>query len=61
MATKKKLTIQEIDWENHLKRLRNGFRNRFEERRADHPKRKWNCRKPTIGRMKYRHAYLFGE
>lgn len=56
---KKKLTIQEIDWENHLRRLEAGFINRWEERRHNHPRRKRNCRKWTIGRMKY---YLeFGQ
>ena len=57
---KKKLTIQERDWMNHLKRLGNGFRNRWEERRRDHPRRKFNCRKLTLGRMKYRHEIIFG-
>ena len=58
---KKKLTIQEIDWRIHLLRLNKGFRNRFEQRRAEHPHRKWNCRKMTLGRIKYRHAFVFGE
>ena len=51
---KKKLTIQEIDWINHLKRIVRGFINRFEERRALHPRRKYNCRKLTKGRIAIR-------
>lgn len=50
---KKRMTIQEIDWENHLRRLRKGFINRWQERRSLHPKRKRNCRKHTLGRIKY--------
>lgn len=53
MATKKQMTIQEIDWVNHLKRLKKGFINRWHERRSLHPKRKRNCRKETLGRIKY--------
>lgn len=53
MATKKRMTIQEIDWENHLRRLKAGFMNRWRERRSLHPKRKRNCRKYTLGRIKY--------
>ena len=53
---KKKLTIQEIDWANHLKRLTKGFRNRAEQRRAEHPRRKYNCRKLTLGRIRWRQA-----
>lgn len=51
---KKKMTIQEIDWENHLRRLGAGFINRWQERRSKHPRRKYNCRKFTLGRLKYR-------
>lgn len=40
--------------ENHEARLRRGFRNRAQERRESHPHRKWNCRKLTLGRLKYR-------
>lgn len=50
---KKEKTIQEIDWENHLRRLRAGFINRQQERRSKYPKRKRNCRKYTLGRIKY--------
>ena len=53
---KKKLTIQEIDWANHLKRLEKGFLNRAMERMALHPKRKYNCRKLTLGRLRWRDA-----
>jgi len=47
-------TIQEKDWENHLKRLERGARNRFQERRLLFPKRKFNCRKLTLGRIVWR-------
>lgn len=47
-------TIQEKDWENHLKRLERGARNRFQERRLLFPKRKFNCRKLTLGRIALR-------
>lgn len=50
---KKEKTIQELDWENHLKRLKAGFTNRWQERRSLHPHRKRNCRKHTLGRIKY--------
>lgn len=53
-------TIQEKDWENHLKRLERGARNRFQERRALFPKRKFNCRKLTAGRMAWRED-VFGR
>ena len=48
---KKKLSIQEIDWTNHIARLNRGFINRAHERRAEHPHRKHNCRKLTLGRI----------
>lgn len=51
---KKKLTIQEIDWGNHLERLGRGFINRQHERQALHPKRKYNNRKLTLGRVRER-------
>ena len=54
MATKKQLTIQQRDWLNHLGRLKRGFINRWHERHEEHPRRKYNCRKLTIGRIKYR-------
>lgn len=52
MAQKKKLTIQEIDWNNHIERLKRGFENRQAERRSEHPHRKRNCRKMTRGRLR---------
>lgn len=57
---KKKLTIQQmidwqkqIDWQNYIERIKRGFINRFEERRALHPRRKHNCRKRTLGRIRW--------
>lgn len=54
---KKRMTIQEVDWENHLRRLKEGFINRWHERRSLHPKRRWNCRKLTRGRVNYRKEF----
>lgn len=51
---KKRLTIQEIDWANHLERIKRGFINRWQERRALRPKRKFNNRKLTCGRLRQR-------
>lgn len=51
---KKKLTIREIDENNHRERLRRGFVNRQHERQSLHPRRKFNCRKLTLGRLAYR-------
>ena len=52
MAQKKRLTIQEIDWNNHIQRLNRGFINRQAERQSEHPRRKHNCRKMTRGRLR---------
>lgn len=54
MKTKNDLRIIRVNAENHLKRLRKGFRNRAEERSFDHPRRKYNCRKLTLGRIRMR-------
>lgn len=54
MAEKKQLTIQERDWLQHLKRVAKGFINRSHERRVMFPRRKHNCRKLTLGRLKWR-------
>lgn len=58
METKKNLTNDERiimqAYKNHEARLRMGFRNRAQERKAKHPHSKWNCRKLTLGRLKYR-------
>ena len=54
MKEKKEKTIQERDWANHVKRLEKGFINREMERRSEHPKRKFNCRKLTLGRLRQR-------
>ena len=50
----KKLTIQEVDYNNRLERAKRGFVNRQHERQSLHPRRKFNCRKLTLGRLKYR-------
>ena len=50
---KRKLTIQERDWGLHMERLNRGYINRQDERRSEHPHRKNNCRKLTLGRIKY--------
>lgn len=51
---KRKLTIQERDLELRMERANRGYRNRQDERRSEHPHRKNNCRKLTLGRIKYR-------
>ena len=51
---KKKMSIQERDWSNHIKRLQKGFINRADERSAEHPRRKYNCRTLTSGRIRMR-------
>lgn len=51
---KEKLSIQEIDWWNHLERRNRGFLNRRHERHFLHPRRKHNCRKLTLARIKMR-------
>ena len=56
--TKNDARIIAQDYQNGVARLNRGFINRWQERRALHPKRKWNCRKLTLGRIKYRLAYL---
>lgn len=50
---KKKESLQEIDWRLHTERMMRGFVNRWHERRSLHPKHKRNCRKHTLGRIKY--------
>lgn len=51
---KKEISIKMRDWKNHIARMCRGFRNRQTERSADHPRRKVNCRKLTLGRLRYR-------
>lgn len=58
IKTKNDARIIAQDYQNGVKRLNKGFINRWQERRALFPKRKWNCRKLTRGRIKYRLAYL---
>lgn len=56
--TKNDARIIAQDYQNGVERLQRGFVNRWQERRALFPKRKWNCRKLTRGRVMYRLAYL---
>jgi hypothetical protein len=56
--TKNDARIIAQDYQNGVERLKRGFINRWQERRARFPKRKWNCRKQTEGRIAYRLSYL---
>lgn len=58
IKTKNDKRIIAQDYENGLARLNRGFVNRWQERRTMFPKRKWNCRKLTRGRIFYRLSYL---
>ena len=51
---KQQLLIQERDWSNHIERRKRGFLNRAKEREFEHPRRKFNCRKLTKGRISFR-------